>query len=271
MSNVTLNHHHSIPFILKTGVNEFDSCMPHYGFAPGQVTQLSGPVNSGKSQICFHLTVQSIKEDKKVLYIDTKSAFSATRVVNLLRNNKIDRTKLNLVHVAREYVFDDLLSLLISILTKNDYTLVILDSLPAVFEHKISSIRKKYSLNLAFDKLKLFTSLLAAMKRKYPALIIIVTTYEENYCIKTLGPAYSLSINLTKDPDPFQITRSAYFLPSHQEPSVAKFCQFQITEVGLKAIEKEKDIMGLEELEESFESLDESIFFESDFSVMQMA
>lgn len=55
------------------------------GIPIGYLTELCGLSDSGKTQLCLQMAINSVKNSENtVLYIDTKGDFSATRIQKIL-------------------------------------------------------------------------------------------------------------------------------------------------------------------------------------------
>lgn len=55
------------------------------GISIGYITEVCGLADSGKSQLCLQLAINSVKySENTVLYIDTKGDFSAIRIQKIL-------------------------------------------------------------------------------------------------------------------------------------------------------------------------------------------
>lgn len=58
------------------------------GIPIGYLTELCGLADSGKTQLCLQLAINSVRNSENtVLYIDTKGDFSATRIQKILDAN----------------------------------------------------------------------------------------------------------------------------------------------------------------------------------------
>jgi len=57
------------------------------GLREGQVLELYGDSGSGKTQLCLSACAQTIARGERVLYIDTSNAFTATRLLSILKES----------------------------------------------------------------------------------------------------------------------------------------------------------------------------------------
>ncbi|XP_077408755.1 DNA repair protein RAD51 homolog 2 isoform X2 [Vanacampus margaritifer] len=128
------------------------------GLPCGTITEVTGPSGCGKTQLCLMLSVVTTipKElggwDRSVIYIDTESAFSAERLVEIAQNRFPDyfSSKENVlrmagrVHIFREMTCEDVLrrlEKLEEIIISSRSGLIILDSVASV-------VRKEFDTTL---------------------------------------------------------------------------------------------------------------------------
>ncbi|XP_077567635.1 DNA repair protein RAD51 homolog 2 [Stigmatopora nigra] len=128
------------------------------GLPCGSLTEVTGPSGCGKTQFCLMLSVVATlpKElgglDRSVIYIDTESAFSAERLVEIAKNRFTDYYKskdkvlqmASRVHIFREMTCQDVLcrlEILEEIIISTRAGLIILDSVASV-------VRKEFDTTL---------------------------------------------------------------------------------------------------------------------------
>ncbi|XP_054617124.1 DNA repair protein RAD51 homolog 2 [Dunckerocampus dactyliophorus] len=128
------------------------------GLPSGSITEVAGPSGCGKTQLCLMLSVVATlpKElgglDRSVIYIDTESAFSADRLVEIAQSRFPDffssKEKVlqmaGRVHVFRELTCQDVLNRLErleEIIISSGAGLIILDSVASV-------VRKEFDTTL---------------------------------------------------------------------------------------------------------------------------
>lgn len=211
-----------------------DDLLPGGGIQSGHVTQVSGPESSGKTQFCLNLAAEAIKLGKEVLYIDTQSAFSPTRLVDLIAKKGLASHLIHSVKVATIFTIHDLFDLLTLLLEENEYSLLVLDSLPALFNPICVELEREGKKFLAFEFLSELTQILAAFRLAHPGLVIVVTNYTDKWYQRFWPLTCSLDINLSISfIDPPTIVYSAKIKPKNQFESQQKCCSFLITDSGL--------------------------------------
>nr|XP_054759129.1 DNA repair protein RAD51 homolog 2-like [Lytechinus pictus] len=138
----------SCPGILPTSLRILDQLL-HGGLLSGTITEIAGPPGCGKTQLCMMLSVLATLPvgmgglNGSVMYIDTESAFSAERLVEIAQCRFPDyfsseETLMNLVqkvHISMESTCFDLLHRLETLeedLIEKGIRLVILDSVASL-------------------------------------------------------------------------------------------------------------------------------------------
>ncbi|XP_015268767.1 PREDICTED: DNA repair protein RAD51 homolog 2 [Gekko japonicus] len=142
---------------LPTTLEDLDKIL-HGGIACGSLTEVTGPSGCGKTQFCIMLSLLTTLPssmgglDGAVIYIDTESAFSAERLIEMAQHRfpHYFATKEKLIsmpsciHVYRELTCDSVLkrieSLEEEIISKN-VKLVVIDSVASV-------VRKEFDTKL---------------------------------------------------------------------------------------------------------------------------
>ena len=71
---------------LKIPSNSSIDTLLNGGFEKGTVTQIFGPPSSGKSNIALNLAVNTARNDKKVIYMDTEGGISIDRIKQISKD-----------------------------------------------------------------------------------------------------------------------------------------------------------------------------------------
>ena len=229
----------SIPhLIMKTGCVPIDILIPE-GIPSGKLTQIFGHESSGKTQLCLNLTVEFVKFQHKVLYIDTQSAVSVKRLADLLENNKLDHSQLKFVDISKIFSIHELFDLLNLLLLEDKYSLVILDSLSALLNYTRVQMELQNQKKLFFQFLKEMNRMIVAVLQKHPNLGMVITNYPNQWYQKYCSP-FSINIHLSISArEPFIYT--ARIGLKDQFPSQYQSCQFIITDSGLRSIHELKN------------------------------
>lgn len=121
------------------------------------ITTIYGPPGSGKSTICFQYCIEVLKQNKKVIYVDTEGGFSAERLKQI--NPDLD---LNEIIVFSPKSFDEqhktILSLNKQIKNPKQIGLVVVDSLVMLYRLKLGDAPQKINQELG-EQLRLLTEI----------------------------------------------------------------------------------------------------------------
>ncbi|XP_055990000.1 DNA repair protein RAD51 homolog 2 [Sorex fumeus] len=153
----TQRSHAVSPAFLPTTLSALDEAL-HGGVACGSLTEITGPPGCGKTQFCMMMSVLATLPttlgglDGAVVYIDTESAFSAERLIEIAESRFPsyfdNEEKLLLasskVHLYRELSCDEVLQRIESLeeeIISKGVKLVIIDSIASV-------VRKEFDTQL---------------------------------------------------------------------------------------------------------------------------
>ncbi|XP_054386751.2 DNA repair protein RAD51 homolog 2 isoform X9 [Pongo abelii] len=145
------------PAFLSTTLSALDEAL-HGGVACGSLTEVTGPPGCGKTQFCIMMSILATLPtnmgglEGAVVYIDTESAFSAERLVEIAKSrfpsyfNTEEKLLLtsSKVHLYRELTCDEVLQRIESLeeeIISKGIKLVILDSVASV-------VRKEFDTQL---------------------------------------------------------------------------------------------------------------------------
>lgn len=108
------------------------------GFEKGIVTTIYGSPGSGKTNICILTAINNAKENKKIIYIDSESGFSAKRAEQILGLNDEQKLKETLSNITliKPKTFNDQTKLIMYLdiyLKDNDIDAIIIDSISMLY------------------------------------------------------------------------------------------------------------------------------------------
>ncbi|XP_066398167.1 DNA repair protein RAD51 homolog 4-like isoform X2 [Miscanthus floridulus] len=98
LKDVTENKH-----VLPTGLEGIDTLLGG-GLRQGQLTEVTGPSSSGKTQVCLHSASHAaVKHMGVVMYLDTSNSFSPSRIATIIdgTNDLSDQRGFDLPHKER--------------------------------------------------------------------------------------------------------------------------------------------------------------------------
>ncbi len=236
---------------ISTGSNNLDELLGG-GIYTGEITEISGEFATGKTQICFQLSVNvqlpAIQGglDGSVYYIDTEGTFSSTRVAQIASERGFEPKKfLENIAVTRTYNSDHLMFLIKNvekIIRQRNVKLLIIDSIASHF-------RAEYiGDNKLVKRQQVVMSLAETLKKlldKFEIAIVVtnqvIATFDESLFDKSPHPALGFAwahrphqrLLLRKGRGPARIARmyDSSRLPDRE-------CIFFLTERGVDDTEK---------------------------------
>lgn len=194
------------------------------------ITTICGPPGIGKSTICFQYAISCIKNDKKVIYIDTEGGFCVER----LQQMKPDIDLKNII-VFSPKTFEEqhktILNLNKQIKNSKTIGLVIVDSLVMLYRLKLGGAPQKINSELG-EQLRLLTEI----SRTYHIPILVTNQIYTNFETKevkmvggTLIEYWSKTIiELEKEQD-----RKRIILRKHKFKKEGENKNFEINKTGL--------------------------------------
>lgn len=170
---------------ISTGLLNIDKVLLG-GITTGTTTLLLGDAGSGKTQICFQLTVNSqyLKNNNKVktLFIDITGTFRSERLVEIARNNNVDiKSLLGNILVLRPYMNEKNINLISEIkryLIHHNIKLIIMDDIMFNFYPETDS--KQASIN-NFRYFENFLYSINDLAIKYDVAIVLTHKIKKNY------------------------------------------------------------------------------------------
>jgi len=184
---------------ISTGSNNLDELLGG-GIYTGEITEISGEFATGKTQICFQLSVNvqlpAIQGglDGSVYYIDTEGTFSSTRVAQIASERGFEPKKfLENIAVTRTFNSDHLMFLIMNvekIIRQRNVKLLIIDSIASHF-------RAEYiGDNKLVKRQQVVMSLAETLKKllnKFEIAIVVtnqvIATFDESLFDKSPHPA----------------------------------------------------------------------------------
>ena len=179
------------------------------GISDGMITDLFGFRGTGKTQMALQISLNLLKDEKTVLFVDTTGEFRPERLLEILKNRNLDNSLLNRLKIARVTNTQEQIDLIQKIKNTNDVAMLIIDNVADLFSFEYS---KKEQFNLQYQKFMNYMHDLAqlAINKKIPIVITNQlmnandTEYEKmNYSISNYTHQ---KIKLEKQGDHYQAT-----------------------------------------------------------------
>ena len=179
------------------------------GISDGTITDIFGFRGTGKTQMALQISLNLLKDEKTVLFVDTTGEFRPERLLEILKNRNLDNSLLNRLKIARVTNTQEQIDLIQKIKSTNDVAMLIIDNVADLFSFEYS---KKEQFNLQYQKFMNYMHDLAqlAINKKIPIVITNQlmnandTEYEKmNYSISNYTHQ---KIKLEKQRDQYQAT-----------------------------------------------------------------
>ena len=128
--------------MIKTGSEILDELIQGYN---EEINYVYGPPGSGKTTLCTLASIQLLKDNKKVIYIDTENGFSVDRFKQLTNNLKL----LDNLLIVRIKSFNEQVEKINSLKKLKNISLVIIDSLGKFYREEVKQNPKEMNGKLA--------------------------------------------------------------------------------------------------------------------------
>ena len=179
------------------------------GISDGTITDIFGFRGTGKTQMALQISLNLLKDEKTVLFVDTTGEFRPERLLEILKNRNLDNSLLNRLKIARVTNTQEQIDLIQKIKNTNDVAMLIIDNVADLFSFEYS---KKEQFNLQYQKFMNYMHDLAqlAINKKIP--IVITNQLMNANDIEYEKMNYSISnythqkIKLEKQRDHYQAT-----------------------------------------------------------------
>ena len=147
--------------MIETGSQELDELIEGY---KEELTLIYGPPGSGKTTLCKLVSINLLKNNKKVIYIDTENGFSIDRFEQLSGDSK---NLLDNLIVIKVKSLEDQFEKIENLRTLKNVSLVIVDSIGKFYRSKVKENHKEINEKFV-SQLK---SLRNISKNKIPVII----------------------------------------------------------------------------------------------------
>lgn len=166
--------------MINTGSKDLDGFLEGYD----KVTVIYGPAASGKTTLCLLATLQQLKNNKKVLFLDTENGFSIDRFKQLAGDDyKKYLDNVFLFQITNFKTQQQKIKDVKNLIEKGDITLVVVDTI-GNFYRRLLKGHKDLANNMLGSQLRI----LKDIAKKVPVLITnqVYMDIEKNQ-IKTVG------------------------------------------------------------------------------------
>ncbi len=160
--------------MIPTGLLTLDRFLSG-GIPNGIIVDIFGGNGTGKTQLLLQLSINSIKNDGKVLYLDTTGGFRPERILEIQKKSNTNFNFLDKIIVSRVTNTSEQINL-IKNLQENNFSLIVIDNITDLFSYEYKNNQSIFDKNSLFMKY-MYELSLYAVTNKIP---IVVTNMIRN-------------------------------------------------------------------------------------------
>lgn len=137
--------------MICSGIKEIDEILDD-NTKNGLIIDIFGAAGTGKTQLTLQFIVNALLKDQLVLLQDTTGNFRPERLREILIRNDESENLLNNIHVNRILNTSDQIKSLSELTEKNNYSMVVIDSLTDLFSFEYHTKEQAIDKNSIFMK-----------------------------------------------------------------------------------------------------------------------
>lgn len=162
---------------LSSGNKDFDNFLSG-GYDTDIITTFYGPSGSGKTTLCLLAAISAVKNNKRVIYIDTEASFSVDRIKQIEPENYKEMMKkilfLKPVNFEEQQKAFDKLRMLVD----DSIGLIIVDTISMLYRLAVGQTRDIYEVN---KRLGMQLSFLSEISRKKGIPVLVANQVYSNF------------------------------------------------------------------------------------------
>ena len=164
--------------MISTGLKKIDNFLSG-GIPDGVIVDIFGGNGTGKTQLLLQLSINSIKNGGKVLFLDTTGGFRPERILEIQKKSNSNLNLLNNIIVSRITNTSEQINS-IKNFKENNFSLIIIDNITDLFSYEYKNNQSIFKKNSLFMKYMRELSLYA-VTHKVPIVItnMIRNSYEQ--------------------------------------------------------------------------------------------
>ena len=175
--------------MISTGLKKIDDFLSG-GIPDGVIVDIFGGNGTGKTQLLLQLSINSIKNGGKVLFLDTTGGFRPERILEIQKKSNSNLNLLNNIIVSRITNTSEQINS-IKNFKENNFSLIIIDNITDLFSYEYKnnqSIIKKNSLFMKYMReLSLY-----AVTHKVPIVITNMIRNSNEQEVENMSTAIDL-------------------------------------------------------------------------------
>ena len=161
--------------MINTGIKKLDQLLDG-GIKNGIITDIFGANGTGKTQLAMQISINSLKQGGKILFLDTTGEFRPERMLEIIKYQNLNSSLLDNVSVGRITNTAEQIHFLSKLTQMNNFSLVVIDNVSDLFSFEYSKKEQILEKNSSFMKYMHDLSLIAIQKK----IPIVVTNIVRN-------------------------------------------------------------------------------------------
>ena len=175
--------------MISTGLKKIDDFLSG-GIPNGVIVDIFGGNGTGKTQLLLQLSINSIKNGGKVLFLDTTGGFRPERILEIQKKSNSNLNLLNNIIVSRITNTSEQINS-IKIFKENNFSLIIIDNITDLFSYEYKNNQSIFKKNSLFMKYMRELSLYA-VTHKVPIVITNMIRNSNEQEVENMSTAIDL-------------------------------------------------------------------------------
>ena len=175
--------------MISTGLKKIDNFLSG-GIPDGVIVDIFGGNGTGKTQLLLQLSINSIKNGGKVLFLDTTGGFRPERILEIQKNSNSNVDLLNNIIVSRITNTSEQINS-IKNFTENNFSLIVIDNITDLFSYEYKNNQSIFKKNSLFMKYMRELSLYA-VTHKVPIVITNMIRNSNEQEVENMSTAIDL-------------------------------------------------------------------------------
>ena len=175
--------------MISTGLKKIDDFLSG-GIPDGVIVDIFGGNGTGKTQLLLQLSINSIKNGGKVLFLDTTGGFRPERILEIQKKSNSNLNLLNKILVSRITNTSEQINS-IKNFTENNFSLIVIDNITDLFSYEYKNNQSIFKKNSLFMKYMRELSLYA-VTHKVPIVITNMIRNSNEQEVENMSTAIDL-------------------------------------------------------------------------------
>ena len=137
--------------MISTGIKKLDQLLDG-GIKNGIITDIFGANGTGKTQLAMQISINSLKQGGKILFLDTTGEFRPERMLEIIKSQNLNSSLLDNVSVGRITNTAEQIQFLSKLTQMNNFSLVVIDNVSDLFSFEYSKKEQTLEKNSSFMK-----------------------------------------------------------------------------------------------------------------------